>query len=170
MKRKFFVLTIFCLFLAATGQAETRIITTDSKAQISPLLELSISQQGQSELKFGNILPSALETVEAGPISILIEVKSNSGERYQVTQAIGSDLSNAEGETISSQNLRFKTESKSGSPVTELTPVSSSSQVIYTSDALGNGDTISAQYILTVPESQAPGDYSGLLTYTVSSL
>lgn len=172
MKPKVLFFALFYAFFGAlAAQAETRTITADSKASISPILELSISQQGQSELKFGNIRPSAIETVQAGPVTIIVQVNSNSGERYQVTQAVGSELSNADGETIPSSNLQFKTSSAHGGfPISTLTPVSDASQIIYTSDTAGNSDTISAEYTLSVPESQAPGDYSGLLTYTVSSL
>ena len=72
---------------------------------------------------------------------------------------------------MSLDQLKFKTTSSKlkGSTIDSPMPVSASSQIIYTSDVEGASDTISAEYTLTVPASQAPGDYSALLTYTVSS-
>ena len=154
------------------SRAETKTAFTNTTAYITPLLELAISQTGQSELRFGNIRPSAIDTIEVGPLTILIEVKSNTGDRYQVTQTINSALENAEGDKISLDHLKFKTSSAklNGTAVASPTPVSASSQIIFTSDAQGTSDTISAEYTLAIPPSQAPGDYSALLTYTVSSL
>ena len=152
--------------------SDTKTVMTDSKAIIGPLLELTISQQGQSELKFGNIRPSALGPTEVGPVLMVIDVKANSGERYQVTQIMNSSLENAEGKKLDLENLKFKTASlkSNGTAVASPTNVSSSAQVIFTSDANGTSDTITAEYMLTVPPTQEPGDYSSLLTYTVSSL
>ena len=150
---------------------ETKSVVADTRVFVETILELTISQEGQSELRFGNIRPSAIDATEAGPIIMLIEVKSNSGDRYQVTQTISSPLENSEGDKIDLDHLRFTTSSSksNGGVVSSPTPVSASSQVIFTSDPQGTSDTISAQYMLSVPPSQAPGDYSTLLTYTVSS-
>ena len=151
---------------------ETKSVFTDTSASIGPILELTIAQEGQSELRFGNIRPSAIDTTEVGPMIMLVEVKSNSGERYQVTQTINSALENSEGNKIDLDHLKFKTSSlkSAGIAVSSPTTVSASSQIIFTSDAQGSGDTIQAEYTLAVPPAQAPGDYSALLTYTVSSL
>ncbi len=110
--------------------------------------------------------------MEVGPVRMQIEVKSNTGERYQVTQIMTSALENAEGNKIVAEYLKFKTASlkTNGAVVSQPTPVTAAPQVIFTSDEQGSSDTISVEYTLVVPPSQAPGDYSALLTYTVSSL
>ena len=152
--------------------AETKTVTTSTRASIGSILELTISQAGQSELRFGNIQPSAIDSKETGPVVILIDVKSNTGERYQITQNINSTLENADGNQIDIANLKFKTSSasSSGTGIGSPTAVSTASQVIFTSDSQGASDSIKAEYTLTIPPAQAPGDYSALLTYTVSSL
>ena len=152
--------------------SDSKTITTDSRAVIGPILELTISQQGQSELKFGNIQPSASGSTQVGPVVMVINVNANTGERYQVTQTMSGALENASGSKLDLTNLKFTTAaSKSnGIVVSSPTQVSGSAQVIFTSDALGSSDTISTEYTLTVPPTQDPGDYSANLTYTVSSL
>ena len=152
--------------------AETKTVTTNTSASVGSILELTISQAGQSELRFGNIQPSAIDTKETGPVVIVIDVKSNTGERYQVTQNITSALANSNGDQIDIANLKFKTSSasSSGTAVNSPIAVSTASQIIFTSDSQGASDTIKAEYTLTIPPAQASGDYSALLTYTVSSL
>lgn len=143
----------------------------NAKADIETVLELQIDQTGQSELRFGNIRPSALEPTEAGPYVVTIHVVSNIGSSYHVTQSISNALENAEGQKIDSENLKFKTTANTkGTVISTPTPVTKSSQTIFISDPEGTSDTIKAEYTLTVPPSQAAGDYSALLTYTVSSL
>ena len=166
------VLSLSLFVLWSQAFAASKTVTTDARASVGSILELTVSQQGQSELRFGNIMPSALGPQEVGPVVMMIDVKSNSGERYQVTQAVNSSLQNSDGNQIDITNLKFKTASSksNGTGVDSPAPVSASSQIIFTSDSQGTSDTITAEYTLTVPSSQAPGDYSTLLTYTVSSL
>ena len=169
-----FLFIAFCLVsaLSAPGHSASKSVITDTKAVIGPILELTISQNGQSQLKFGNILPVASGPTEVGPIVMIIDVKANTGERYQVTQLMSGSLENATGNKLDLENLKFKTTSAnaSGTAVSSATQVSSTAQVIFTSDITGSSDTISAEYFLTVPPLQEPGDYSANLTYTVSSL
>ncbi len=174
--RKFCLLFLSVLsvswLLQNAAQAESKTVTADSKALIVPVLELSVSQQGVSELRFGEITPSSFGPIQAAPKLILIEVHSNSGEKYQVTQAISGALENIDGKTIGLENLKFKTTSakSTGHAVADFTSFAPGSQTIFTSDDQGTDDIISAEYQLTIPSSQSPGDYVALLTYTVSSV
>lgn len=174
MKKPYFLLLISCLipFWPGVAGAESKVVRADSHALIVPVLELTVSQQGARELSFGDISPSSLGPTETTPKIIAIEVHCNSGEKYQVTQALGGDLENAAGDKLSSKNLKFKTVSgkSTGQAVPDFTPVEQGTQTIFISDEQGTSETLSAQYRLTVPPSQAPGDYSALLTYTVSSV
>ena len=166
------MLGVTLLAVPSIGGAETKSVFTNTKASITPLLELTVPQQGQSELRFGSISPSAIETTQIGPAAITIIVKSNIGEPYQIAQTASGNLENADGGTIGLENLKFKTSAlkSNGVGVSSPTPVSPSPQVIFTSDSQGSGDTISIEYVLTVPMAQTPGDYGTNLTYTVSSL
>ena len=171
--KKLFILNLLNLFiLQSFAFAESKNVSVNVKANIDTVLELNIEQTGQSELRFGNIRASATQASETAPIIIKIHVTSNIGESYQIIQSVGNALKNAQGDTIGSENLKFKTTAAktSGTVISTPTPVSKYSQTVFTSDANGTSDTIQAEYTLSVPPSQAPGDYSALLTYTVSSL
>lgn len=167
----FILFTLFSLIIRPVF-ALNQEMAVNAKVDIPTILELNIEQSGQSELRFGNLRPSAVQTTEAGPVTIIINVKSNVGESYQVTQAISNELENAEGIKIGSENLKFTTASvkTKGTVISQTKSVSKAAQTIFVSDAAGSSDTIKAEYTLSVPASQAPGDYSALLTYTVSTL
>lgn len=174
MKKYFLVAGFFCFLCVSVPEAlfaASISQTIRSEATIKVILELAISEVGESELRFGDIQSSSSPT-EAGPLTILINVTSNTGERYQVTQLLNSPLRNAGGDQIDVANLKFKTSSSksSGTGVSSLTAVSASTQTIFVSDTLGSSDAISAEYTLTTPAFQAPGNYSAPLTYTVSAL
>lgn len=173
MKKILLLVLIAFLSLVKTSVfAGTQSISVNAKADIPTILELKIEETGQSELRFGNIQPSAIQTIEAGPVVVRIHVTSNIGETYQVTQAMSNTLENTQGAQMGPENLKFKTKAvlSTGTVISSPTPVTKSPQTIFVSDAKGTSDTIQAEYMLTVPASQAPGDYSAILTYTVSSL
>ena len=165
----------FCallVFSAVNAFAASKTVTANSSAVIGSVLELTVSGQGRSELRFGNIQPSGTAPVEAGPVVMIVHVESNSGERYQVTHATSGPLQNPDGYRIELENLKFKTSAlaSNGTVVSSLTPVSLAPQVVFTSDLEGSSDTVQAEYTLTIPANQPPGDYSTFLTYTASTL
>ena len=170
--------TLLLVLLAFLSLVKTPVfagiqnISVNTTVSVPTILELKIEETGQSELRFGNIRPSAIQATEVGPVIVKIHVTSNIGETYQVTQAMSNPLENAQGVQMRSENLKFKTTAAktAGTVIAAATPVTKNLQTIFISDLKGTSDTIHAEYILTVPPSQAPGDYSALLTYTVSSL
>lgn len=170
-KKSLILLNLLILFVTpAFGNIQNLSVVT--KADVETILELKIEQSGQSELHFGNIQPSSTQSTQVGPVTVKIRVTSNIGESYHVTQSMSNALENGEGDKIDPENLKFKTTAAKtgGTMITTPTPVSKTAQTIYLSDAKGTSDTIRVEYTLTVPALQAPGDYSTLLTYTVSSL
>lgn len=167
-----FLASIALPLLPSAALAETRLAALESKASIVPILELTISEQAQSELKFGNVSTSILGPTVTNPKNVLLVINSNSGSKYVVTQSLSGGLENGQGQAIGLENLKFKTTSTNGtgSPVNALTTVTPAAQTVFASDEQGTSETISAEYQLTIPPSQAPGDYSALITYTVSSV
>ena len=174
--KNFKLLVLFSSFLFSllpgVAMAELTTGRADSKAFILPTLELTVSEQGAQELSFGGITPSSLGPTEAPLRTILIDVHSNVGEKYQLTQALNGELQNIEGQTILLDHLKFKTMAvkSTGIAIPDFIAVAQSTQTIFTSDDKGTSESITALYRLTIPPSQAPGDYSAMLTYTVSSV
>jgi len=173
-KRSLILLVVFIAVFAASSSASaaSKSIYSTSKARIATILELTIAQQGQSELRFGDIRPSAIDSTEVGPMQMAVAVQCNSGTQYQVSQAISGGLVNANGTQMPAGNLKFTSSptKTTGTGVGTLTPMTGSSQIIFISDANGTSDTVLTDYYLTVPPNQEPGDYSANITYTVSAV
>ena len=168
------VMVSFPMLLLGIGPvlAGSELTSFTSAASVGPILQMTVSQNTDSELKFGNIIPSALGPTQAAPQIITIDVQSNSGTKYVVTQVANGALDNGRGDTIGLENLRFRTASgtTAGAAVPDLTPMTAgAAQTIFTSNDQGESGTIQAEYQLSVPSSQAPGDYSTFITFTVSS-
>lgn len=170
--KTFFALTLAFLIQPSALYADTQSLAALSRAAVETILELRISEEGQSELKFGNVLPSLTQQTSTGPMIINLRVNSNIGERYQVTQSLSGPLENQDGAKIDAEFLKFTTSSGNANASVKSSPepVSTTTQTIYISDDKGTSDSIKAEYNLTVPANQAPGDYSALITYTVSSV
>lgn len=165
-------LPFLILFIAGTASAASTTVTVGSKASVAPTIELIVQGQKDSELRFGDVLPSASGESTTGPMTMRVEVQSNTGERYQVTHHLNNPLQNESGIAIPLENLSFTSKSSHSkgtvyeSPV-ELTP---EQQTVFISDAAGMGDTVFIDYSLKVPAKQAPGNYSTTITYTASTL
>ena len=155
-----------------TAWGATKQTSLLTSASVPGVLELSLSQNVKSELKFGNVNSSMLSSTTSAAQSILIEVVSNTGEKYILTHSASGPLDNGQGQSIPLADLQFRTEAAHGSgmAVPVFTSMTPSAQTIFTSNEQGASETVSAQYQLSVPASQAPGDYSAFITYTVSSV
>lgn len=163
---------ICSLAMPVQAFAVSTTVTIGSKASVTPTIELMVQGQKESELRFGNIAPSAASETVSGPMTMKVEVKSNTGERYQVTQNLANPLQNETGVAIPLENLSFTSRSENaGGTITEApTKLISNHQTVYISDAQGKSATILIDYTLNVPANQAPGNYSATITYTASTL
>lgn len=158
--------------LPDTPKVTSQNTVVTAKAVVPSILELKISEAGQLELNFGVMRPSALDETVLGPIVIKVDVTSNIGDRYVVTHAMNGTLRNEEGVELSADHLKFTSqpEKSKGLGVPDPQSVGSGAQTVFSSDQEGTSDTINIEYRLTVPPAQAPGNYSTLLTYTVSAV
>ena len=176
MKIRLLSLLALFPFLAVSpvfeAQAATQSILLSTTANVVPILELSLSESAQLELKFGSINSSGLGPVLSEVRTIQVNVLSNTGNQYILTQSLDGPLQNTGGDTIAVNNLSFRTKAvnSTGTPIPAFTPASASAQTIFSSDNQGTAENISADYQLYIPPLQAPGDYSALITYTVSSV
>ena len=133
--------------------AASRQVTMISSASVVPVLQLSLSQNVQSELRFGNIASSALGPTISTPQTIHVEVMSNTGVRYALSHAASGPLQNALGHNIPLDNLQFHSTSLNGTgtAVIGTTSMTASAQTIFSSNEQGAGETISVEYQLVVP-------------------
>ena len=101
---------------------------------------------------------------------ITLEVKSNLGKQYQVSQTIFSELTNAAGVIIPFANFTITEENldtKGTLKIPQKVPVSKTDTVLFVSDKKGSADKFKLIYELTVPDDVRAGDYSTRITYSL---
>jgi hypothetical protein len=135
------------------------------------IFEISISPQDQRyNIDFADLKPNE------GPRTneVIIEVKSNLGRPYQVTQNIISDMVNTEGEKITSQYFYLRTLPVNGTKGTpklmDKTPIEKGNLLLFVSDDNGTADQFKVIYELTCPPELKAGNYSSRVIYTLTEI
>ncbi|MDD5595920.1 MAG: hypothetical protein PHY94_06745 [Candidatus Omnitrophica bacterium] len=155
--------------LEAEG-AQTRLDAIDLEIENERVFDLKITPADQRyAIAFENVKP--LEPPRESEVAI--EVMSNTGKRYQVTQDVLADLTNKEGGTIPSQYFALRTEtleSKGIPRIAQWEEVKKGSTVVFVSDNQGSADKFKIKYRLESPKDLKMGDYSTRITYSLSEL
>lgn len=151
-------------------------------AQINPIdtygLEVEIERAFdiiiKTELGGGIIEFRDLKPREPPKIyEVTIEVETNIGKRYQVSQNVLSELVNKEGRIIPQKNFTLRTESvdtKGMLKSPQKAEVKKGDTVLFVSDKEGSADSFKIIYELTVPSNVRAGDYSTSVVYSLSEI
>lgn len=135
------------------------------------IFEISISPQDQRySINFDNLKASD------GPRTneVLIEVKTNTARKYQVTQDVLSELKSIEGESIPSKYFLMRTfpanNTKGDLKILDKVAVEKGSSLLFVSDSDGSTDSFKVVYELTSPTDLRAGNYSSRITYTLTEI
>ncbi|MGE5196948.1 MAG: hypothetical protein ACM3IL_00355, partial [Deltaproteobacteria bacterium] len=133
------------------------------------VFELSITPESGGLIRFNDVkLNQPPQTSE-----IAVQIKTNIGRPYQVNQHLYSDLTNKEGDVISSKNFTLREEgvdTKGTLKFSSPAEVKSGDTVLFTSDSEGSSDNFKVIYELTSTPEVKAGDYSTRLTYSISEI
>ena len=149
------------------GGVSPSIVTMDVRVEITPTFRIVIrSAKGTHDLDLGNITKD--RPTAAGILNI--EIESNIGTTYRITQQLTESLLSQEGSVLdeSAITITAATGGMEDSTAEEI-EISPSPDVIYTSGENGQGDTIQLQYTLAPEATQKAGIYSGNITFKVES-
>lgn len=153
-------------FLDEMGK-QTRLATLELDIDNERVFELAVTPEEQkSALEFRNLKPK--EPPKKNELTI--EIKTNLGRRYQVSQKIYSELTNKEGKTISSEYFTLRTESLDtlgALKFPQKTSVQKSEMVLFVSDDKGSADKFKVVYELSIPQDIEAGDYSTRIIYSL---
>jgi len=105
---------------------------------------------------------------------VLIEVKSNLGRPYQVTQNVLSELVNSQGDKIPAQYFSLRTIAQNNTQgklkIPDRIPVEKGSALLFISDLKGSADQFKIIYELISPADLKAGNYSSRITYTLTEI
>ncbi len=146
---------------------ESRIDSIELDVENAPVFDLVITPQDQKYvIEFRDLKP-------LGPPKrneIVIEIKTNRGKKYQVTQEVYSELRDREGGVIPSQYFTFQTQSldtKGKLNFSDKKEVKGGNTILFISDELGSPDKFKVIYELSCSEQVRAGDYSSSVTYSL---
>jgi hypothetical protein len=103
----------------------------------------------------------------------VVEVATNLGKPYQLSQKVESLLTSKEGKTISQENFLFYAEKITEGGVLKQpsrVPVEIGETALFVSDEKGSTAKFKIIYELTIPRDLTAGNYSSQITYSISEL
>ncbi|MCX5669578.1 MAG: hypothetical protein NTX89_05685 [Candidatus Omnitrophica bacterium] len=158
-------------YLLESAGKQINLGALDLEIRQERTFEISISPQDQRySIDFANLKPSDGPRLN----EVLIEVKSNLGRPYQVTQNVLSELVSSDGEKILSQYFSLQTlavnETKGNLKISNKIPVEKGNVLLFVSDTNGSADKFKVIYELICPTDLKAGNYSSRITYTLTEI
>ncbi|MDD5654080.1 MAG: hypothetical protein PHR91_00345 [Candidatus Omnitrophica bacterium] len=132
------------------------------------IFDISITPELGGRIEFRDLKPMQ----QPKAYEVAIKVNSNTGNRYQVSQAVASALMNKEGYEIERDYFTCRTEPLDGTKGSVKLPQKTGIRkqvdtTLFISDKHGSSDTFKAIYELTPPPDVRAGDYSTTLVYSL---
>lgn len=156
-------------FSFETARGVNKHFDIDLDIRISPVFELKMDFP-QGPIDFKSVLPGTDPQIK----EVDVEVKSNLGRPYVVTQKVGDLLVNEKGQSIPKQYFVLKQEvakESSGRPAnTDFAPVEQGDSVIFYSDKNGSPAKFKVYYRLSPFAGMTAGDYRTSMVYSLGEL
>lgn len=135
-------------------------------AFIEPEISLSVRPATGERIDFGRVPSGDSGMRYSRPVDVEVEVFSNLGRPYDVTQHLRRPMSNRDGARIPEGHLIVGPAQQQVSPETFVGKSADQLQVIMQSD---HSDRQTVSYQLRVPPRQSPGRYAGTVVMTVTA-
>jgi len=158
-------------YLLESSGKQINLGALDLEIRQERIFEIAITPQDQRyNIDFANLKPSDGPRLN----EVLIEVRSNLGRPYQVTQNVLSELVNSTGDKIPVKNFSLQTltagDTKGILKAAVKTPVEKGSLLLFVSDPNGSADKFKVVYELVCPPDLKAGNYSSRITYTLTEI
>jgi len=158
-------------YLLESSGKQINLGALDLEIRQERIFEIAISPQDQRyNIDFANLKPSDGPRLN----EVLIEVKSNLGQPYQVTQNVLSELVNSNGDKIPAKYFSLQTVSQNNTKgnlkIASKIPVEKGNLLLFISNADGSADQFKVIYELICPVDLKAGNYSSRITYTLTEI
>ncbi|MCM8793723.1 MAG: hypothetical protein NC898_04580 [Candidatus Omnitrophica bacterium] len=157
------------IYLLETKGQQSMLSTFDLEVEIAPIFNLEVKPELGGIIEFRNLRPGG--PPQSSEVSI--EIKSNLGKRYQVSQRIDSELVNKEGNKIPLKYFTLREESletKGTLKFSKSTEIRLGEMILFVSDIEGTSDKFKVIYELEPPLDLRPGNYSTGIIYSISEI
>lgn len=126
--------------------------------------------EGGFDLRFSRLSPGDFKQVK----EVELRVNSDIAKQYRIVQRVVAPLSTPDGTTLPDEQLRMYPRVNSNTAGTllyrEEAPLDHFDTVLYTSNSIGQNDSIRLVYTLTPNENQIPGSYYGRIAYVLTPI
>ena len=158
-------------YILESSGKQVNLGALDLEIRQDRVFEINISPQDQRyNIDFSNLKPGEGPRIN----EVLVEVKTNIGRPYQVTQNILSDLVSSEGIDIPPKFFSLKTvavnNTKGQLKVLDKIAVAKGNLLLFISDNDGASDQFKILYELVCPPDLLAGSYSSRITYTLTEI
>ena len=164
---------LWCLMILpcyASSKSESR--TLQIHVNVEPVFLVDVAPKtGGDTLEFGTVKLIPEMEARTEEVSVDINVLSNMGVPYQVSQVISGPLVNPEGETLSFESLMIEANDAllGRGNIPNLQAVTPQGELLFESNAEGESDRFTVNYLLKIPPLQSGGDYRANLVYTIAT-
>ncbi len=137
--------------------------------EVEPIFFLDVNPaQSGTGFHFGTFQTGEERQVQ----QVRIQVRSNLGKPYQISQIVSRPLTNSAGDTIPYGHFIYSAaEPRTGAArATAEIPVPEGESVVFTSDRDGAPEEVILSYVLTVPAEARSGSYGTDLRYSITTL
>lgn len=157
-------------YYMTTGSGMVNLETFALEIRVEKIFDLAIKTlSGEGTISFPDLKPGSSRQFE-----MQLNVRNNTGARYQVNQKILSELMNKEGQPLSGGKYTVVTEKLKETRGEVKLPVPVDVKVgetaLFVSDTKGTTDSFKVLYELVVPQDSKAGDYASSVSFTLSEL
>jgi len=158
-------------FLEDSLSGQTNLIDTlGLDVEIERIFDIiARTESGVGTIEFRDLKPQQPPKT----FEVAIQIKTNIGKQYQVSQNVLTELVNKEGQKIPSEYFTLKTVSLDTKGLLKFpnkAEVKRGETVLFVSDKEGSSDNFKVIYELVCPASIKAGDYSTSVAYTLSEI
>ena len=138
------------------------------KIEVDTLFYLDVEMDEPGRVQFGTLKAKGDKRQKKARL----EVYSNVGLPYQVTQIVSSQLVNEMGQTIPNEYFTYSGSDAQSGTLSHLAPapVTEGESVVFTSDNKGTPEKFTLDYELSLPQNPKSGNYSSRVKYSLTSL
>lgn len=156
-------------YFLKTGNERKLLDTFFFDVTIDRIFDLIVTSDNSSGIQFRDVQLDKKPTYA----KMVVEIHSNVGRQYQVSQQLPSELFNNEGKSIPLQHFTLHlidTGTKGTLQFSEPTVVKTGEMILFLSDKEGSSDKFEIIYEFSADTSIEAGDYAGRIVYTISEL
>lgn len=149
---------------------QTKLETLELEIEYERVFDLLITPQEQ---RYGITFLDVKPTEPPRKSEVEIEIITNIGKRYQVSQQLYSGLTSKDNNVIAPQYFTMFTQSldtKGNLKVTQREEARKGSTVLFVSDEVGSADKFKVIYELECPQDLLAGDYTTKIVYSLSEI